>query len=235
MQPADTPTPEQPQAESELLGRVVHDLRGPLRALTSYARKLPGQCGEQLSSQGSDGLTRLLNAVTRMQTLLDDLAAFARAGRSGSFADVDCGAVFAEVCAALQPAITACSGQVSAGELPRVRGDRAQLVQLLHNLLDNALKFRSERAPVVRVEARRQGDDWLFTVTDNGIGIEPQYLRDIFGFGMRLNSPSQYPGSGYGLTACERIVQRQGGRIRAESPGLDQGTTISFTLADQNP
>jgi light-regulated signal transduction histidine kinase (bacteriophytochrome) len=114
--------------------------------------------------------------------------------------------------------------------LPAVLADRTQLVQIFQNLLGNALKFRAERPPHIHVSARRDGDSWLLSVADNGIGIEPQYFERIFGLGERLHSVAEYPGNGIGLATCEKIVQRHGGRIWAASPGPDQGSTFHFTL-----
>lgn len=120
---------------------------------------------------------------------------------------------------------------MTADDLPAVLADETQLVQLFQNLVANALKFRAEgRPPHVHVSARRDGDRWRLAVADNGIGIEAEYLRRIFGLGERLHGISKYPGNGIGLATCEKIVQRHGGRIWAESPGLDQGSTFAFTL-----
>jgi chemotaxis family two-component system sensor kinase Cph1 len=114
--------------------------------------------------------------------------------------------------------------------LPRGLADETQLMQVFQSLLANALKFRADRPPRITVRAERQGDAWTFAVADNGIGIEPQYLERIFGLGERLHAITQYPGNGIGLATCEKIVQCHGGRIWAASPGLDQGSTFSFTL-----
>jgi signal transduction histidine kinase len=108
--------------------------------------------------------------------------------------------------------------------------DRTQLEQLLQNLIANALKFRGDRPARIHVSARREGEFWEISITDQGIGIEPQYLEKIFGLGERLNPIEQYPGSGIGLATCQTIVERHGGRIRATSPGLGRGSTFSFTL-----
>jgi PAS domain S-box-containing protein len=211
---------------------AVHDLKAPLRTMKSFTEKLASQCGAQLDEKGHDSLTRINNGARRMESLLDALWSYSRVGKGKPFTDVEFSAVFAETCASLHTAIEESGAEVVAGDLPRVWGDKAQLAQLLQNLITNALKFRAERAPVIRVEARRQENEWLFAVTDNGIGIEREYLRKIFGLGVesRLHSASLYPGSGLGLATCEKIVQRHNGRIWADSPGLDQGTTIAFTL-----
>ncbi|MCI0701824.1 MAG: ATP-binding protein [Planctomycetia bacterium] len=130
----------------------------------------------------------------------------------------------------LQAAIEECGARVDCGELPVVLADPTQLAQLFQNLIGNALKFRSEQPPRIRVSARQQGDEWLIEVVDNGIGIEPEYLKRIFGLGERLHSASKYPGHGIGLATCEKIVQRHGGRIWAASAGPGHGATIFFTM-----
>jgi len=138
----------------------------------------------------------------------------------------------AAACANLQAAIDECGARVTADDpLPTVLGDDTQLVQLFQNLIGNALKFRAEEgAPHVHVGSRRDGDRHVVSVADNGIGIEPQYLHRIFGLGERLHGVSKYPGNGIGLATCEKIVQRHGGRIWAESPGPGHGSTFSFDL-----
>ena len=113
-------------------------------------------------------------------------------------------------------------------------GDASQLRQLLQNLLSNALKFRGEQPMLIHVGAERQGSKWLFSVRDNGLGIEPQYFERIFIIFQRLHTRDEYPGTGIGLAVCQKIVERHGGRIWLQSePGV--GTTFHFTLADLSP
>jgi PAS domain S-box-containing protein len=224
-------------AHLEQFGYVVaHDLRQPLRTMKSFTQKLAAHCGQQLDDKGREYVERIVNGADRMRVLIDDLLTYSRVGTQGkAFERVDCAAVFAAACANLQAAVEESGAEINAGPLPSLQGDETQLVQLLQNLIGNSLKFRAERAPRVQVEARSGDDEWLFTVADNGIGIERQYLQRIFGLGERLHSISQYPGNGIGLATCEKIVHRHGGRIWADSPGLDQGTTIAFTLPTRSP
>ena len=131
----------------------------------------------------------------------------------------------------LQAAVEESGAEMTADPLPVVLADPTQLVQVFQSLIANALKFRAEGTPRIHVGARREDASWVIAVADNSIGIESQYLRRIFGLGERLHGASKYPGNGIGLSTCEKIVQQYGGRIWADSPGLDQGSTFSFTLS----
>jgi light-regulated signal transduction histidine kinase (bacteriophytochrome) len=173
-----------------------------------------------------------------MQALVNDLLAYARLGSRGKpFEPTDLAAAFAQAVANLDPAIRESGAGVTQTGLPKVWGDGSQLVQLLQNLLGNALKFRGDKSPVVQVAARRaegreppdSGGDWLFSVRDNGIGIDPRYAERIFIIFERLHSPAEYPGTGIGLAICKKIVQRHGGKIWVES-ALGAGATFYFTL-----
>jgi PAS domain S-box-containing protein len=220
---------------NEALGQfgyvVAHDLRQPLRTMKSYIQKLAERWQGQLDEPSDDYITRAVNASDRMRVLIDDLLAYSRVRTQGKEpTPVASSEALAAARANLQAAIEETGASVTAGDLPVVLADPTQLVQLFQNLIGNALKFRADRPPEVRVAARRQGVEWLIEVADNGIGIEAQYLQRIFGLGERLHGASKYPGHGIGLATCEKIVQRHGGRIWAASPGPDQGATISFTL-----
>jgi light-regulated signal transduction histidine kinase (bacteriophytochrome) len=129
----------------------------------------------------------------------------------------------------LETAVLEAGAEVDAGDLPTVTADPPLLTQLLQNLIGNALKFRAPgRPPLVRVDAERRGAEWMFAVRDNGIGFDPKYAERIFGVFERLHSRAEYPGTGIGLAICKKIVERQGGRIWAESqPG--KGAAFFFT------
>jgi PAS domain S-box-containing protein len=219
-------------AALEQLGYVVaHDLRQPLRTIKSYTQKIAERYHGQLDAQADDYITRTVNAADRMRLLIDDLLTYSRVGSQGKEpSPAACAAAVSAACANLQVAIEECGAEVTADALPVVRADETQLVQLFQNLINNALKFRAERPPGIHVSASPEGSQWRIAVSDNGIGIEPQYLQRIFGLGERLHSVAKYPGNGIGLATCEKIIQRHGGRIWAESPGLDQGSTFYFTL-----
>jgi len=166
-----------------------------------------------------------------MRRLIDDLLMFSRVTTKPQvLVRIELGQVLECVLGDLEVGIEKAGASVEAGPLPAIEADPMQMRQLFQNLIGNALKFRADRPPRVRVAAARAGDRWVISVADNGIGIEPQYLERIFGLGERLHTVARYPGNGIGLATCEKIVQRHGGRIWAESPGLDQGATISVAL-----
>jgi light-regulated signal transduction histidine kinase (bacteriophytochrome) len=118
--------------------------------------------------------------------------------------------------------------------LPNITADGQQLAQVFQNLIGNAIKFRGERKPEIRVTARREGLDWVFSVADNGIGIEPQYFERVFRMFQRLHTRAKYPGTGIGLAICKKIVERHGGRIWIESRP-EQGTTFYFSIPEISP
>jgi PAS domain S-box-containing protein len=219
-------------AALERFGYVIaHDLRAPLRTIRSYTQKLPAFMPASSEPECGDYLTRIVNAAERMRVQIDDLLTYSRVRTQGKQPEpTECAAALAAAYANLQADIDESDAHVTTDALPVILADRTQLVQLFQNLLGNALKFRGDRPPCIHVSARRSGDLWLIAVADNGIGIESQYLERIFGLGERLHSMSKYPGNGIGLATCERIVQRHGGHIWAESPGPDQGSTFLFTL-----
>jgi light-regulated signal transduction histidine kinase (bacteriophytochrome) len=171
-----------------------------------------------------------VDGVQRMQNLIQDLLAYSRVGTRGRrMAPTDCEKVLQGALANLRLAIKETGAVVTHDPLPTVTGDEAQLVQLLQNLIGNALKFRGDRKPQIHVSACPYERHTLFSVRDNGIGIEPQYLERIFVIFQRLHGREKYPGTGIGLALCKRIVERHGGRIWVESkPG--EGSTFYFTL-----
>ncbi len=142
---------------------------------------------------------------------------------------IDCNLVFKDACANLQLAIRKNQASVTRGDLPRVTGDSFQLLQLFQNLIGNAIKYRSRSAPVVFFGASRQGDNWLFSVQDNGIGIPEQYHQRIFQIFQRLHTQKEYSGTGIGLAICQRIVDRHGGRLWVESEP-NRGSTFYFSV-----
>ena len=217
-------------AELALFSYVAsHDLREPLRTVASNVQLLQRGLGDRITPAARKSAQFALDGVHRMQALIDDLLAYSRVGTEArEFQRVDTNVVLDDVLAGLKATIESSDGVVVRGEMPTVWADRMQLAQVLQNLLSNALKFHVERPPRVHVSAARNGDAWVFSVRDEGIGFDPQLAEHIFTLFQRF-SPDDFPGTGIGLAICRKIVERHGGRIWAESvPG--QGSGFHFTL-----
>jgi PAS domain S-box-containing protein len=208
-----------------------HDLQEPLRTVASFTQLLAARYGERLDADGHELLDFVVGGVERMSALIEGLLAVSRVGtRSLPHGPVDCERVLRGVLDDLKAALEAVGASVTRGPLPTLPGDETQLAQLLRNLLDNAVKFRRPGVPPrVEISAVREGGDWLFRVSDNGLGIEPQYFERIFVIFQRLHLQDEYPGTGIGLAVCRRVVERHGGRIWVESDP-SAGSTFSFTL-----
>jgi PAS domain S-box-containing protein len=212
-----------------------HDLQEPLRAVSSCVQLLQKRYAGRLDARADEFIAHAVGGSLRMQTLIDDLLLLSRVNAAPRVHSViDSAAALKAACANLAEAIAQSSAQISHDALPRVQADPGQLAQLLQNLIGNAIKFRGKQAAVVHVAARRDGADWVFSVADQGIGIEPPYFSRIFELFKRLHTRDEYAGTGIGLAICRKIVERHGGRIWVESaPG--QGATFYFTLPAGDP
>lgn len=211
-----------------------HDLQEPLRKVRTFTEQALVLDGSNMSDKARDYLERSNLAAERMQQLISDLLAFARVSTRGRpFEPVDLASVARDVIDDLEPMISSSGGKVNLGELPTINADRTQMVQLLQNLVANALKFRREDVPpIVSISSVRHGDEVDLTVADNGIGFDPQYSQRIFRVFERLHGRSEYPGTGIGLALCRKIVERHGGRIAAKgTPG--EGSVFTATLPTQ--
>jgi light-regulated signal transduction histidine kinase (bacteriophytochrome) len=207
-----------------------HDLQEPLRAVGGYVELLRHRFPDKVDDKALQYIAGAAAGAARMQTLITDLLAFSRVGTQGkAFAPADLNALLAQTLDNLQTSITEAGAMVASDPLPSLPVDATQIVQLFQNLIGNALKFRSERPLEIHIGAQRQEGRWLFSVRDNGIGIEPQYFQRIFQLFQRLHTRKHYPGTGIGLAICKKIVERHGGTIRVESqPG--QGSTFFFSI-----
>jgi PAS domain S-box-containing protein len=208
-----------------------HDLQAPIRAVTSFAGVIDRRYGPLLDDRGRLYLRQIVEGGEHMKRLVDDLLTFSRVHtQQRAFSVTDSAAVFDRVARRLQAEVQATGTHLSRAELPQVLGDEQQLDQLLQNLVSNGLKYRREGvAPRLHVSAVREGQRWRFAVSDNGIGIEPQYFERVFVIFQRLHGQEEYEGTGIGLAVCKKIVERHGGQMGLEStPG--QGSTFSFTL-----
>ncbi|MCK9284695.1 MAG: ATP-binding protein [Rhodocyclaceae bacterium] len=210
-----------------------HDLQEPLRMVASYTQLLARRYQGKLDADADEFIAFAVDGATRMQVLINDLLKLSRVGTRGKpFAAVDLGGVANAALANLDVALRESGGTVTIDPMPRVTGDETQLIQLLQNLIGNALKFRRpDAAPQVRVESKRFGHGWKISVWDNGIGIAPEYFDRIFVIFQRLHGKSEYPGTGIGLALCKKIVERHGGSIQVESQP-HQGTAFHFTIPD---
>lgn len=211
-----------------------HDLQEPLRMVASYTQLLARRYGDQLDREAHDFIGFAVDGANRMQRLIQDLLTYSRVTtRSRPAESIDPHDALGEAVRNLQTAIRESGALVTNGELPRVRADHTQLVQLFQNLLGNAIKFRRpETPPRVHVSAEAAEDApgfHRFRVTDNGIGIEPRHFERLFVIFQRLHGRNEYPGTGIGLALCKRIVERHGGTIALESQ-VGVGSTVVFTL-----
>lgn len=210
-----------------------HDLQEPLRMITSYLQLIERRYKDKLDSSANDFIHYAVDGANRMQKLINDLLAYSRVGTKGQkFERVDCTAVVEQAIANLSVAIAETGAQVTYNALPSVMGDATQLNQLFQNLVGNAIKFHGETRPIVHIQAEDQKGEWVFSIRDNGIGIEPEYAERIFVIFQRLHSRSEYPGTGIGLAVCKKIIERHGGRIWMQSE-LGQGATFYFTLPEK--
>ncbi len=207
-----------------------HDLQEPLRMITGYTSLLAKRYQGKLDSDADEFIGYATDGAKRMHALINDLLTYSRVGTRGKeFSPTDCEAVLQTTLAGLRPAIEESNASITHDPLPTVMADATQLGQLFQNLIGNGIKYRDSKPPVIRVSSKKEGSRWLFSVRDNGIGIDPKYGERIFVIFQRLHNREDYPGTGIGLTVCKKIVERHGGRIWVESqPG--QGATFYFTL-----
>ncbi|HWY21699.1 MAG TPA: ATP-binding protein [Candidatus Acidoferrum sp.] len=207
-----------------------HDLQEPLRMVTAYTQLLAERYRGKLDENADKYIGYASEGAQRMQVLIQDLLAFSRVGRNNAgIGSVDCNAVMADVLQTLAPAIQESGAVITHDALPAVWADRTQLAQVFQNLVGNAIKFRGKEPPVVSVQAEKTAQRWQFSVSDNGIGIAPEFAENIFVVFQRLHARTEYPGNGIGLAICKKIVERNGGKIWVESRA-GSGSSFKFTL-----
>lgn len=212
-----------------------HDLLEPLRMVASYTQLLALRYPEKLDAQADKYMAYILDGATRMQQLIHDLLQYSRVGTHGkSFEFVNCHEILTQAIANLNIAIRQSEARITGQNLPQVFGDKTQLLQLFQNLIANAIKYQGSQPPEVQIEARYREGEWLFSVRDNGIGIDPKHGDRIFQIFQRLHTREEYPGTGIGLAICKRIVERHHGHIWVESEP-SRGAIFYFTLANSSP
>jgi PAS domain S-box-containing protein len=218
-------------AELEQFAYVAsHDLQEPLRMVANYTELLAERYRGKLDERADKYIHYASDGARRMQTLVADLLAYSRVGSQGKpMVPVSPDAVLEDVLDSLEKRIREEGPSVAYSSLPAVVADAGQLGQLFQNLIGNAIKFRSEAPPRVEVKVCPSGDRWLFSISDNGIGIDMKYADRVFQMFQRLHERGKYEGSGIGLAIAKRIVERHGGRLTVDSR-LGAGSTFSFTL-----
>jgi PAS domain S-box-containing protein len=218
-------------AELEQFAYVVsHDLQEPLRMVAGYVQLLAERYRDKLDSDAQEFIAYAVDGATRMKQMITDLLAYSRAGRNGKeTSQVSCEAALSQACADLQAAIQENGAEITHDPLPTLLGNASQLAHLFQNLIGNAIKFRGQAPPRIHVSAVLDKKQWVFSVRDNGIGMDPQFADRIFLVFQRLHRREEYPGTGIGLAIARKIVEHRGGRIWVESePG--KGATFFFTI-----
>jgi signal transduction histidine kinase len=207
-----------------------HDLQEPLRMISIYGQILGERYHGKLDADADRFLAFVIEGVRRMDTMIRDLLSYSRAVHADSSDTESFGAAYAvdTAIANLEAAIEESGAVIERGELPAVVHNRVQLTQIFQNLISNSVKYRGADPPIVAISAAQDGVDWVFSVKDNGLGIDPEHGNTVFDPFKRLHG-REYPGTGVGLAICRRIVERHGGRIWVES-AAGQGANFSFTI-----
>ncbi|MBN1310366.1 MAG: substrate-binding domain-containing protein [Anaerolineae bacterium] len=207
-----------------------HDLQEPLRMVTSYLNLLERRYRDRLDTDAQEFIAYAVDGAMRMKRLINDLLTYSRvATHNRPNEATDCDLLLTQALSNLEVAIKENNALISHDPLPTVLTDGTQLMGVFQNLIGNAIKFHADRQPQIHISAQQAGDEWLFSVRDNGIGIAPEHTEQIFAIFNRLHPRDKYPGTGIGLAICKKVVERHGGRIWVESqPG--EGATFFFTL-----
>ena len=208
-----------------------HDLQEPLRTMSIYAQLLARRYKGQLKGEADQFIGSIVDSASRMEKLIHDLLDFSRVESRGTerFSSMSCESALDDAIRNLEPLIAESGADITRDLLPEVVGDAVQLSRLFQNLIVNSIRYRGDEPPRIHISARTRESDWLFSVTDNGIGIEPQYAEKVFGIFKCLQPRGKTAGSGMGLAICRKIVGRHEGRIWVESE-LGKGATFLFTL-----
>jgi PAS domain S-box-containing protein len=207
-----------------------HDLQEPLRMVSSYTQLLAKRYKDKLDTDAHEFIEFAVEGANRMQKLINDLLDFSRLNtRKKMMMITDCNSLLGKVRINLSVMIAEENAVLTNDDLPKVIADETQLMQLFQNLISNGIKYHGDNSSHVHVSAKEEKSEWIFSIKDNGIGIENEFHERIFGIFQRLHSKEEYSGTGIGLAICKRIIDRHGGRIWLESE-KDKGTIFYFTI-----
>lgn len=209
-----------------------HDLQAPLRMVTSYLQLLEKRYKDKLDKDANDFINFAVDGSNRMRTLIASLLDYSRINRVKPFENINLNELLKEVLGDLKTDILTNKAVITIETLPDIFGDKVLIGQLFQNLISNAVKFKGERNPEILISGKKDKDEYLFYVKDNGIGIQKEYAGKLFVIFQRLNIQEQYPGTGIGLAICKKIVERHGGKIWFESE-FGKGTTFYFTIKEK--
>jgi PAS domain S-box-containing protein len=210
-----------------------HDLKEPLRTIAGFAELLKRRYKDRIDEKGNEYIKFIEDEVKRLQNLIGDLLDYSQVGtKEREYQPTECTSLIEKVVISLKTAIEDSGAKVTYDNLPTITADKSQLERLFQNLISNAIKFRSVKPPVIHISAGRKGNSWVFSIRDNGIGIDRKLSEKIFTVFHRLHTRAEYPGTGIGLAICKKVVERHGGQIWVESePG--KGSTFYFSIPDR--
>jgi len=207
-----------------------HDLQQPLRMVISFTQLLSKRYKDKLDDDANEFIQFAVEGARRMNELISDLLTYSSIGTQGkNFELTDCEEVMEVVILNLQSSIQERGAKITHEKLPTVNADISEIIQLLQNLIGNAIKFHSEKPPRIHISTKQEDNKWVFSVKDNGIGIDPKYFNQIFKIFKRLHTREEYSGSGIGLAICKKIVERHGGNIWVESE-VGKGSIFYFSI-----
>ena len=207
-----------------------HDLQEPLRTIISFSQLLEDKYKDKIDKNGKEFIQFITEGANRMRTLINDLLKYSRiATHTQPLQETNLNDILKTVLSNLQQSIKESNATITYKELPSIFINKSHMIQLFQNLISNALKFKKEIPPKIYIDAIKKENEWIFSVKDNGIGIEKKYFDRIFNIFQRLHSREEYPGSGIGLAICKKIIQRYNGKIWVESK-IGEGSTFYFTI-----
>lgn len=211
---------------------VSHDLAGPVRSMVAFSQILKEQIGKTITDDDQLHLDLIVESGQKLSEMIQGLLAFSRLNTVPRVSTVcDLEIVLARCYMEAQPRLDATKGVLNYPRMPEITADPGRMFTLFYALIDNALKFRSEAAPDIRIQVEEKADFWQFRISDNGIGIDPMFYDDVFRPLRKLHTDDAYPGVGMGLTLARKIVIQHGGEIWLEPSGRGSGLTVGFTLS----